>query len=221
MNESSSPRPHQLTQLHLPADLGAWQAAGFAGDDQIRLGRTSLIPRVTTAELSGSLDGIEELDGLALVPRDQTMTDADTSSDAADHPNTAVAIDHVVVLTPDCDRTTTRFEQAGLHARRVRRIESRSGTRRQTFFWMGDVVCELVGPDEADGDGPAAWWGMALTVQNLGAARELLGDNASDIKDAVQPGRQVSTVRSSAQLVVPTLLISPHVDGISSHSTDG
>lgn len=210
-------RPHQLTQLHLPAEPTAWAAAGFDGGASIWLGNTALLPAADTPGLAATIDGIDDLDGLELAP---ALSVADPMASVS-HRNTAMAIDHVVVMSPDCDRTTQRFESAGLEARRVRLIESASGTRRQTFFWMGDVVCEMVGPDVASGDGPATWWGLALTVRELDTARTLLGDHATDIKDAVQPGRQVCTVRSQANLEVPTLLISPHIEGVSSGSADG
>lgn len=213
---------HQLTALHVPAAAGAWKAAGFAGftgDEGIRLGSTTLVPSVDVTELVVSIDGIDDLDGLTLGT--QSTQQALVAPEPAAHPNTAIAIDHLVVMSPDCDRTTASFERAGLEARRVRRIDSSSGTRRQTFFWMGDVVCEMVGPDVASGDGPASVWGLAVTVRDLAAARELLGDHASDIKDAVQPGRQVCTVRKDAELGVPMLLISPHIEGTSSRSSDG
>lgn len=219
MTPSTTARPHQLTQLHIPAEPAAWAAAGFAGGSQIRLGTTWLLPSKQVPEFAGSIDGIEELDGLTLAPAvsaDGLVSKAE--AEATGHANSATGIDHVVVMTPDCDRTTARFEKAGLSARRVRLIESSSGTRRQTFFWMGDVVCELVGPDEPSGDGPAKWWGLALTVEDIAGARAVLGERATDLKEAVQPGRHVCTIRSGADLVVPTLLISPHIPGVSSQS---
>lgn len=92
----------------------------------------------------------------------------------------------------------------------MRRLETSKGTRRQTFFWMGDVICEVGGPDEGNGDGPATWWGLALTVDDIDATAGFYGEHASAVKDAVQPGRRVSTLRSPRS-TTPVLFISPHV----------
>jgi hypothetical protein len=113
-------------------------------------------------------------------------------------------------MTPNPDRTQAAFEAQRLDARRVRRIETSKGTRRQTFFWMGDVICEVGGPDDGTGDGPATWWGLALTVADIDATVRFYGENASPVKAAVQPGRRVSTLRSRRS-TTPVLLISPHV----------
>jgi hypothetical protein len=211
----NQPKPGQLNALIVDDPVEAWNAAGFSGDDVIQIGATTI---VTTAasERSGdghrlgivgaSVQGIGELDGLALGSWTPTST-----PEAPDHPNGVVAIDHVVVMTPDCDRSTQAFGAQGLEARRVRTIELPDGDRRQTFFWMGDVICEMVGPDAPDGDGPARWWGMALTVRDIEATVDLLGDLATPIKQAVQPGRLVSTLKRDAGLGVPLLFISEHV----------
>lgn len=216
MTSPALSRPHQLTELHIPASRAAWHGAGFDGDPHIRLGTTWLTFDADAPSLTATIDGVDDLDGLALASSSDLP--APDSSASPNHSNSATSIDHVVVMTPDCDRTTSQFERAGIEARRVRLIDTPSGTRRQTFFWLGDVVCELVGPDEASGEGPSAWWGLALTVSDLDHAHARLGDNATEIKDAVQPGRMVCTVRSSAGLAVPTLLISPHIAGVSSQS---
>lgn len=206
----------QLKAIVVDDSIEVWNAAGFAGLDVVTIGATTVVP-TAAAESAGEghrngivgacLEGIGELDGLALGSWDGSPD----ASSVAEHPNSVASIDHVVVMTPDCDRTTAAFEAQGLEARRVRKIELPDGDRRQTFFWMGDVVCELVGPEVADGDGPARWWGLALTVTDLDITTNLLGDLASEAKPAVQPGRFVSTLRRDAGLGVPILFISKHV----------
>lgn len=205
----------QLNAVIVDDAIEAWSAAGFAGEDVVTIGSTTVVP-TAAAETAGeahrrgivgvSIEGIGDLDGLALGSWDPSGDPAP----AADHPNSVVAIDHIVVMTPDSDRTTAAFEAQGLQARRVRRIELADGDRRQTFFWLGDVICEVVGPDQADGDGPARWWGLALTVAELDVTKDLLGELATEIKPAVQPGRFVTTLRRDAGLGVPILFISEH-----------
>ena len=71
------------------------------------------------------------------------------------------------------------------------------------------MICEVVGPAMPIGDGPATWWGLALTVEDLDAAALTLGANLGGIKPAVQPGRRVATLSRSARLTVPIMFISP------------
>lgn len=204
----------QLNAIIVDDDIEAWQALGFSGDDVVRIGQTAIVPTSSAEDatdahrqgiIGASIAGIGELDGLQLGHWDGQ------AEPAPDHANGVVAIDHVVVMTPDCDRTTASFEAKGIDARRVRSIPLDSGDRRQTFFWLGDVICEVVGPDVAQGEAPARWWGLALTVRDLKATVALLGDACTPIKSAVQPGRYVSTLRSQAGLGVPILFISEHV----------
>jgi hypothetical protein len=85
--------------------------------------------------------------------------------------------------------------------------------RRQTFFWLGDVILELVGADEPEGDGPSKVWGLALTCSDLDATAATLGDKCGDPKPAVQRGRRIATLRTSALgISIPIALMSPHVD---------
>jgi len=204
----------QLTALIVDDAIEAWNAAGFAGDDVVRIGSTTIVTTASSEQrgdghrqgnTGAAIQGVGELDGLAL----GSWTPAERP-DNLEHPNGVVAIDHVVVMTPDSDRTTERFEEQGIEARRVRKIDLPDGDRRQTFFWLGDVICEVVGPDLPDGDADARWWGLALTVRDLDATVELLGELASPVKSAVQPGRFVSTLRRDAGLGVPILFISEH-----------
>jgi len=204
----------QLTALIVDDPIEAWQAAGFAGEDVVTIGSTTIVTTAASEQsgdghrqgiVGAAIEGVGELDGLSLgswVPSTESLQ--------IDHPNGVVSIDHVVVMTPNCDRTTSAFEAKGLDARRVRKIELPTGDRRQTFFWMGDVICELVGPDEPAGEGPATWWGLALTVRDIEATGALLGDLVTPIKPAVQPGRFVRTLKRDAGLGVPLLFISEH-----------
>jgi hypothetical protein len=50
---------------------------------------------------------------------------------------------------------------------------------------------------------------MTLVVDDLDAAARLLGDRLGRIKEAVQPGRRIATVRQAAGIGVPLALMSP------------
>ena len=118
----------------------------------------------------------------------------------------AVAIDHVVVRTPDLGRTTAALSAIGLEARRTREA---GGGVLQSFFVLGGAILELVGPRAASGDGPARFWGLVAVVEDLDAACARLGDLAEEPRDAVQPGRRIAVVRRAAGLGTAFALMSP------------
>ena len=111
------------------------------------------------------------------------------------------------MLTPDLERTTAALEGVGLERRRVREVETDDGPLRQGFFRLGEVILEVVAHPNVEA-GPARFWGITFAVADLDAAAELLGDRLGTIRDAVQPGRRIATVRRSAGLGLPVALIS-------------
>jgi hypothetical protein len=103
---------------------------------------------------------------------------------------------------------------AGLDLRRVREEPTPAGAPRQAFFRLGSVILEVVqAPEEAiertGGDRPAFFWGLAFIAPDLEATVASLGDRVSEIRDAVQPGRRIATLRRSAGLGVPVALMTP------------
>jgi len=154
-----------------------------------------------------SLDGVDSgggIDGLA-THRAPDATRATAAGRAVgSHPNGVVAIDHVVVTSPDLARTTSALQAVGLEPRRTRE----HGAMRQIFFRLGPVILELVGPPAPGGDGPARFWGIAFTVADLDATARFLGDRLGRVKDAVQPGRRIASLRKEAGLTVPMAFMS-------------
>jgi catechol 2,3-dioxygenase-like lactoylglutathione lyase family enzyme len=108
------------------------------------------------------------------------------------HANGATGIDHIVVLTPDFDATVERLRAEGLDFRRIR--EAGEG-RRQAFFVLGPCLLELAGPVEGD----ERLWGVTLVAPDL----EPFGGT---VKDAVQPGRRITTVKA---LDFPVAVMTP------------
>jgi hypothetical protein len=121
------------------------------------------------------------------------------------HPNGAIAPDHVVVATPDFDRTAAALEAVGMALRRVVR---RPDGRRMGFRRLGTAIMELV---EAEGgtDGPARFWGLVVVVEDLDALAKRLGEHLGTSRDAVQPGRRIATLRESAGLGEAVAFMSP------------
>jgi hypothetical protein len=149
---------------------------------------------------------------LSSVPRPEAVL----RPEAPEHPNGVTAIDHVVAMSPDLDRSVRALQAAGLDLRRIREQPTPAGAPRQAFFRLGEVILELVQePAEvvaarADGaGGPARFWGLALLSNDLYKTVGQLGEHSSEIRAAVQPGRQIATLRRSAGLAVPVALMSP------------
>lgn len=129
---------------------------------------------------------------------------------APSHPNRVTRIDHIVVATPDLDRTTAALATVGLEPRRTREA---GGGRLQRFFRMGEVILEVVGPAAPAGDAPARFWGLAFTVADIEATTALLAGRLGTPREAVQQGRRIATVRTGSEVSVPVALMSPAPDG--------
>ena len=132
---------------------------------------------------------------------------ARAAAQPASHPNGALRIDHIVVFTADLGRTSAALEGAGLSLRRIREPDEPGPPVRQAFFRLGEVILEVVESAQADA-GAARFWGLTLCVADIEACAELLGERLGEIRDAVQPGRRIATVRREAGLGLPVALIS-------------
>ena len=180
-----------------------WQRLGFTigKGDEIALGGVRLCLGADGAGIVGwSFRNLEhrDLDGLGACPS------TSPPPAPAEHPNTASAVDHVVALTPDFDRTVAKLREAGLDHRRTR--DAGDGVK-QAFFVLGPCLLELGGP--ADGD--VRFWGLTIVVDDLDAAAERLGDRLGRVKQAVQRGRRIATVRPEAGLGMPVAFMSPRL----------
>ena len=196
-----------LAEIRVAADPAAWAAAGFSvAGDSCRVGGVELrfvaggggiVDWALTEVKTAGVDGLP------------TRLGAEDGSQVDTHPNGVVEIDHLVVLTPSLERTIECFEAIGVGLRRIREGETGMGPYRQAFFRLGRPILEVVeAADMAEGD-PARFWGITFTTTALDAAAELLGDKLGRVKDAVQPGRRIATVRKEARLGLPVALISP------------
>ena len=142
------------------------------------------------------VDGAIPLGGVRIVPGSGEPGWSFGAPDAppVEHPNGATAIDHVVLLTDDFDATVERLRDEGLDYRRTRE----AGNVRQAFFVLGPCLLEVAGPIE----GGERLWGVTLIAADL----EPFGGR---IKDAVQPGRKITTVPREAGLDFPVAVMTP------------
>jgi hypothetical protein len=179
----------------------AWTAAGFSVDDDgiCRIGavRVRLVGRDGGKRILGwSLRGAPQA-RLADGTLDGVPTTSSTSdpADPATHANGARHIDHVVMLSPDLARTTAALEALGVSARGERDANTYGAPMRQIFFRLGEVILELVGQPDTAGEGDPGFFGLAITVEDLDTAGDLLGEHLGASKEAVQEGRRIATLR--------------------------
>jgi hypothetical protein len=219
MTESTNASAPTIAEIALADDPSSWEALGFAISDRaVRLGavRLTLAGRDAGRGILGwALRGAasDELDGLP------TVLSHDPPTVPPRHPNGMVAIDHVVAMTPQLDRSVRALQVAGLDLRRIRDEPTPAGAPRQAFFRLGAVILEVVQePKEVldqrseGASGPARFWGLALLASDLERTVAQLGKHASEARPAVQPGRRIATLRRSAGLAVPIALMSAAVD---------
>ena len=158
---------------------------------------------LAAAEPASGSDGV--LDGLPTSYADG----ASPGCAPGRHDNGVTSIDHVVVTTPDLERTVGALGRLGVTERR-RRDAGRPGGRSMTqvFFRLGEVVLELVGPPEPAGDGPARFYGLAFQVSDLESTAAVLGPRLRPVKAAVQPGRFIATLDRAAGSTVDMAFMS-------------
>jgi hypothetical protein len=218
-----------IDELVVADEPGPWRAAGFhvegqlceVGSVRIRLEgkgpmrgivrwslRDAGSPQLDSRDSPGALDS---LDGL-----DTRRSDAPPPTGGR-HPNGVVAIDHVVVMSPDLDRTVTALRAAGFDLRRIREGATPGGSVRQAFFRMAEVILEVVQAPEnvkLDPDGPARLWGISFLVEDMDITAAALGDLLGSPRAAVQPGRQIATLRRGAGLGPAIAFMTPGAGAI-------
>lgn len=204
-----------LDELTVADAPDAWRQCGFEVEgDVLVVGGVRI--RLAPAEGEGGLTGWSlrgalslDLDGLPTSEGDRPPP-----AEAPPHPNGVTGLDHVVAISSDLDRTVAALVAAGLDLRRIREEPTPAGAPRQAFFRLGATILEVVQePPEATerhgGDRPAFFWGLAFVAPDLEWTVTHLGeDRVSEIRPAVQPGRQIATMRRAAGLSVPVALMS-------------
>jgi len=186
-----------------------WRELGFSVDEHgtCRVGQIEL--RLIGSDAGRGLLGWalcaqaplpDLLDGIPT----RTLAPGDApAGPARPHPNGATGLDHVVIRTPQLERTLAALDRAGFELRRIREA---GPELRQAFLWAGEVLLEVGGPAEPAGDGPAALWGLVVVVPDLSR----VGDALGSVRPAVQQGRMIATVRREFGSSVPIAFMTPH-----------
>ncbi len=224
-----------LVELTVADPPVTWAAAGFTVDgDRVLIGSTTIrligppsgdrrrgISGWSLAGLAVATGTDGDIDGLptSFVARPNAKPPQTEPRIQSEHANGVTGIDHVVVQTPDLERTVVALEAVGLTCRRIRDTTSYDGSpMRQAFFRLGPTILEVVGAGEAGtgeaaSDRPATWFGIALDVADLDHTGVVLGDALGPVKRAVQAGRRIATLRSQAlDLSVAVAVMDDHGD---------
>ncbi len=189
----------ELAALQIADAPELWSALGFtvSADGVVVVGGVELWLDAAGHGITGwTLRRItlhHDIDGLP------TGTTTEPPAPSVEHPNGALGIDHVVVTTPDFDRTSSALDDAGISLRRVRD----AGGFRQGFRRLGPAILEIVEAPKMP-IGPARFWGLVVIVADLQALRARLGGPGasllSEVREAVQPGRHIATLSGDAGL---------------------
>lgn len=193
-----------VEEFEIADSADAWMRAGFSvdpggdADAGCRVGGVGI--RLVghgrgTGIVGWSLSGLppdvsdRHLDGIP------TTRSGGVVTTPATHPNGVIAIDHVVLLSPDLGRTTEALAAVGVQPRRERDAELAGRPIRQIFFRFGEVIVEVVGSPNTVNEGPSSLWGITYVVSDIDATARFLGAHTAPVKDAVQPGRRITTLR--------------------------
>lgn len=205
--------PARLAAIVVGGAAEPWTGFGFAVDASGRAALANGAIELAGGDRHGivalAVAGVDDLpDDVDGVPVRSAGAEAPAS--AADHPNGAFELDHVVVMTDSIERTSAAVQRVlGLELRRVRE----AGPVRQAFHRFADepagrgCILEVVERPDLVG---AELWGFVVNVGDLDATVASLGHElVGEPRDAVQPGRRIASARRGAGLGVPVALMTP------------
>lgn len=210
----------RLVALEIGGEIQPWEALGlpvsqqsvFIADVEIRFvgGEPGLRSWTFCVDGYEGPPRVASVDGIATTVVAESGVAADVRNEAGSlwGRHRVVGLDHVVVNTSEPLRTCAAIEEVlGLAVKRVREV---GNGYEQRFHRADNTIIEVVsGPQVPPGD--ARLWGMVASIDDLDALAAELGEDLTSVpKQAVQPGRRISTLRSTAGLGVPFALMSPH-----------
>lgn len=212
MPDMSSAR---LSELVIGGSRANWEQVGiiFSPDGVFAIGEVllrideSLSPGLHAWVLSNVDASVSSIDG---IPTMQFAMETLQAEHEQREPHVfllqSLGIDHVVVNTPDLERTSCAVHEAT--GAELKRIRDAGNGMRQGFHKLGDVIIEIVSAPSMPA-GNASLWGFVVNVANLHEVAAYLGpDVLSPPKPAVQKNRLIATFRGAVGLGVPVALMS-------------
>ena len=202
----------RLSELVIGGSRANWAQIGITfsglgihliGDVALRIDE-GLPPGLHAWALSNSDPSVSSIDGIPTSAVEQASIPETRHSQ--EFALEAVSIDHVVINTPDLERTSRALHDAT--GSELKRIRDAGNGMRQGFHRLGSIIVEIVSaPSVPAGD--AALWGFVLNVADVNEVAAYLGpDVLSPPKPAVQKNRLIATFRGGVGLGVPVALMS-------------
>jgi hypothetical protein len=205
----------RVAELRLACSVESWRNLGFAittdhGSSLVRVAGLDLrFDQAPTVDIGWTLVGDstsdDSVDGI-----DTRWVTETRERDVVSNTIDIVAIDHIVIMTGDLERTSRAIdERMGLPRKKVR---DAGGGVRQGFHRAGDIILEVVERPDLPTAQPASIWGLVLVVDDIDATIAWLGPDAvGSPRDAVQPGRRIASLRREVGLGLAVALMTPHV----------
>lgn len=209
MPEMSSAR---ISELVIGGSRANWAQVGinFSREGVFAIGELvlrideSLPPGLHSWVLSNTGTTVSSIDGIPTTGVSVNFQAAEIESD--EFVLRPLCIDHVVVNTPDLERTSRALHEAT--GAELKRIRDAGNGMRQGFHRLGDVIVEIVSAPSIPA-GSASLWGFVVNVADVNEIAAYLGpDVLSPPKPAVQKNRLIATFRGAVGLGVPVALMS-------------
>ena len=202
----------RIGELVIGGSRANWAQVGinFSHDGVFAIGEVllrideALPPGMHSWALSNIDSTVVSIDGISTTGN--VANDRIEHNDAQGFVLTPLGVDHVVVNTPDLERTSLALHEAtGAELKRIR--DAGNGVR-QGFHRLGVVIIEIVSAPSMP-PGNASLWGFVLNVADVHEVAAYLGpDVLSPPKPAVQKNRLIATFRGAVGLGVPVALMS-------------
>lgn len=209
MPEMSSAR---ISELVIGGSRANWAQVGinFSQDGVFAMGKVmlrideTLSPGFHSWALSNIDSTISSIDGITTT--EVLVSTRPAEIESREFVLQPLGVDHVVVNTPDLERTSRALHKAT--GAELKRIRDAGNGMRQGFHRLGDVIVEIVSTPSLPA-GNASLWGFVLNIADVNEVAAYLGpDVLSPPKPAVQKNRLIATFRGAVGLGIPVALMS-------------
>ena len=202
-----------LAELHVGDDPELWSDLGFDVDEGVcRLGGVAV--HLTG---SGSGEGIHAWGwrGAASSFGGGVATYTVSSEEPVEgavHANSAVRVFYVVLFGPSWAEADAAMRAFGCHGGEPARMGSDERSMLRSLAPAGGPEIEVIGPPEHVPHRRWQLWGTIIEVADIDTTAAVLGDRLRAVKPAMQPGRRIATLDSSAGSSVAMAFISGRED---------